>query len=121
MQAAEAKLKPLCGAVLSGRHDDARSLARQFTLPKARGSTTVRAWFDSACWPNPGGHGGYGALVKQHDTAILSRSVYIGHGPHITNNVAEYAGCIAVLRFLLAEGLQSATVYGGQPNGRPAA
>jgi hypothetical protein len=46
MQATEAKLSQLCGAVLSGRQEDARALARQFSLPKPKGSTIVRAWFD---------------------------------------------------------------------------
>jgi ribonuclease HI len=109
---AETKLKQLCGAILSGRRDDARTLAQQFALPKPKGSSIVRGWFDGACWPNPSGHGGYGALVKRYDVPILSKSVYMGHGPHITNNVAEYAGCVAVLRFLLAEGIQWGTVYG---------
>jgi ribonuclease HI len=38
--------------------------------------------------------------------------VYLGHGPHLTHEIAEYAGLLIVLRFLLAEGIQWATVYG---------
>jgi ribonuclease HI len=87
-------------------------LALQLSGPKPKGSSIVRAWFDGACWPNPGGHGGYGALVKRHGQVIYSKAVYLGRGPHISNNVAEYAGVIAVLRFLLQEGIQWATVYG---------
>ena len=112
MNEAQENLQNLCSAVLSGRHDDARALAVQFSTPKPKGSSVVRAWFDGACWPNPGGHGGYGALVKRHDQVIYSRAVYMGHGPHVSNNVAEYGGVIAVLRYLLQEGIEWATVYG---------
>jgi ribonuclease HI len=43
---------------------------------------------------NPGGHGAFGALVKRHGEVIFSASEYLGHGAHITNNVAEYAGAL---------------------------
>lgn len=111
MKESHAKLiDDLCSAVLSGRHNDARTLALRYSKPK--GSSVLRAWFDGACWPNPGGHGGYGGVVKRNEKVIYSKAVYLGYGPHISNNVAEYAGLIAVLRFLLSEGIQWATVYG---------
>jgi Carbonic anhydrase len=47
-------------------------------------------WFDGAAWPNPGGHGAYGVLVKRYGEVIYQASEYLGHGPHITNNVAEW-------------------------------
>lgn len=50
--------------------------------------------------------------MKRHGEVIYQASEYLGQGAHITNNVAEYAGVIAVLRFLLAESIQCATVYG---------
>jgi ribonuclease HI len=36
----------------------------------------------------------------------------MGHGSHLTHEIAEYAGLLIVLRFLLAEGIEWATVYG---------
>jgi ribonuclease HI len=112
MEQAESKLRQLCSAVLRGHHARARELALHFSAPRPRGSSIVRGWFDGACWPNPGGHCGYGALVKRHDVPILSKAVYMGHGAHLSHEIAEYAGAIEVLRFLLSAGIGSATVYG---------
>jgi ribonuclease HI len=107
-----AQLALLCRNVLAGKHAEARSLAVRFTTSKPKGSDILHCWFDGAAWPNPGGHGAFGALVRRHGKIIFSASEYLGQGAHITNNVAEYAGAIAVLRFLIREGIQSATVYG---------
>lgn len=105
-------LQRLCGAVLAGNHDEARALALQFSKPKPKGSSILRAWFDGACMPNPGGHAGAGAVVRRHGQVILSKAVYLGNGDHLTHEIAEYAGLLIVLRFLLSEGIQWATVYG---------
>lgn len=85
----------------------------------------VIAHFDGAVEPiNPGGHGGFGALVRRGDQVLLSEAVYIGRWPLLSNNVAEYCGAIAVLRFLLREGITEALVHGdaniviNQLNGR---
>lgn len=59
----------------------------------------ITAWFDGACEPrNPGGHASYGALVRVGGETVLAESGYIGHGPRMSNNVAEYSGAIVVLR-----------------------
>lgn len=50
--------------------------------------------------------------MKRHGQTILSKAVYLGHGSHVTHEIAEYAGLLIVLRFLLAEGIEWATVYG---------
>jgi ribonuclease HI len=112
MSEAQQKLNKLCGAVLNGRHDDARALALQFSAPKPKGSSILRAWFDGCCSPNPGGHGGAAAVVKRHGQTVLSKAVYLGHGEQLTHEIAEYAGLLIVLRFLLNEGIEWATVYG---------
>lgn len=73
----------------------------------------IEAWFDGAVEPyNPGGHGGFGMLVKRNGVVIHSEAIYIGRWPALSNNCAEYAGCIAALRFLIRENLKQATVYG---------
>lgn len=87
--------------------------------------TLIEAWFDGAVLPvNPGGHGGFGVVVKRDGLLIHSEAIYLGRWPTLSNNCAEYAGCIAVLRYLLRENLTRATIYGdanliiNQINGR---
>ena len=58
------------------------------------------AWFDGACWPNPNGHAASGAVVKLGGLRVFEHSEYIGQ-VNTSNNVAEYHGLNAVLRFLL--------------------
>lgn len=85
----------------------------------------IVAYFDGAVEPfNPGGHGGFGVLVLCDNHILLSEAVYIGRWPELSNNVAEYCGAIAVLRYFLREGITAAKVYGdaniviNQLNGR---
>lgn len=70
------------------------------------------AFFDGACWPNPNGHAASGAVVKSGGLRIFEHSEYIGN-VNTSNNVAEYHGLIAVLRFLRDEpGIAEAIIYG---------
>lgn len=114
----EAMVQRLCSAVLNGRSVEARTLASKLYHSPKDGpcrpprEPRVMCWFDGGCLNNPGGHGSYGALVKRDGRTILSSSVYLGAGSHMTNNVAEYAGVIRVLRFLISEGIQWANIYG---------
>lgn len=59
--------------------------------------------FDGACWPNPGGRAGYGALVCRDDIIIAKISGSIPAG-ETSNNVAEYAALIAALTWLFDNG-----------------
>lgn len=103
----QAQLGLLCRAVLAGKQTEARALAVRFTTPKPKGSDTLKCWFDGAAGPvNPGGHGAYGLLVKNRGVVVHQESRYIGHGPHISNNVSEYAGALAALKYLLTEGIR---------------
>jgi ribonuclease HI len=73
----------------------------------------ITCWFDGACGPeSPGGHAGYGAIVKRDGRILFSEAGYVGHGSAMTCNVAEYAGAIAVLKYLLAHNLTEALIYG---------
>ena len=72
----------------------------------------IEAWFDGACNNVGDKRSGYGALVKSDGMTIFRDYGFIGLGKDFSNNVAEYAGAIAVLRFFLKAGIQSATVYG---------
>ena len=63
---------------------------------------TVIAYFDGCCEPiNPGGHAAYGAAVLIDGERVFEASEYVGHGPGMSNNVAEYSGAIAVLQHLI--------------------
>jgi ribonuclease HI len=60
-------------------------------------ATQIQAWFDGSCEPNPGGHAAWGAVVKVDGVIVFAKGGYIGFGEMMTNNVAEYCGCIAAL------------------------
>lgn len=75
------------------------------TLAAAAKPADLCAWFDGACMPvNPGGHTGFGALIKLRGSSspAWTMSGYLGEGPTFSNNVAEYAGAIAVLKALIS-------------------
>lgn len=73
----------------------------------------LKLFFDGAVQPfNPGGHGGYGLYVEQDGQPVYSGAAYMGRWPTLSNNCAEYAGCIAALRFLIKNQIHEATVYG---------
>ncbi len=69
------------------------------------------AWFDGACWPNPNGHAASGAIVKLDGLIVFEHAEYIGT-ENTTNNVAEYCGVIAVLKFALELGQCEMKIYG---------
>lgn len=75
---------------------------------------TIEAWFDGACDPNPGGHAGYGMRIKQNGKQIAAEAVYLGHGPKMTNNVAEYAGVISALKHVanMDDKISPVVIYG---------
>lgn len=61
----------------------------------------IEGIFDGACEPrNPGGHGAWGAAVNIDGKRVWESSGYVGVGPHISNNVSEYSGVIAVLKYV---------------------
>jgi ribonuclease HI len=57
----------------------------------------IEGWFDGACCPNPGGHAAWGALLKIDGATLKRWNGYLAPG-RTSNNVAEYAGLIAVLK-----------------------
>ena len=67
----------------------------------------LEAYYDGSCNPiNPGGHGTWGAWIRDAHTLEVLQTLkgYCGHGKLISNNVAEYAGMIGALEWLLREG-----------------
>jgi len=66
----------------------------------------ITFWFDGCTEPvNPGGHSAYGLLIRSNRKTILAESGYLGSGEGITNNVAEYAGFVNALEFLISKKL----------------
>lgn len=86
----------------------------------------LKAWFDGACWPNPGGRCAYGWAVSDDGNFQHEGNGFIGEGPGMTNNVAEYLGLYNCLVFLKNHGLNKSAIklYGDsklvveQMNGR---
>lgn len=73
----------------------------------------IECWFDGSCEPvNPLGHASYGALVREGSRTLFSFSGYVGHGEGMSNNVAEYSGVIAVLKYLIEANINHAIIYG---------
>lgn len=72
----------------------------------------IEAWFDGAfLWDE--GHAAYGAIVKQDGETVFSESKYMGASRStLSVNCAEYAGLIAVLKFLISIKAPAATIYG---------
>jgi len=84
------------------------------------------AWFDGACGPiNPGGTATYGIMIKDHDgTVLVWEHGLVGKGSAMSNNVAEYAGVLHVLKYLSCRPPGRVTIHGdsklviNQLNGR---
>lgn len=72
-----------------------------------------RAFFDGSCWPNPNGHAACGAYVElANGERVWEHSEYLGC-KDTTNNVAEYAGLIAILKFTAQlENLSEIAIFG---------
>jgi ribonuclease HI len=72
------------------------------------------AWFDGACEPfNPGGTATFGAVIKDQDGTVLSKEHgVVGKGDAMSNNVAEYAGVLHVLKYLSSRPPGRATIHG---------
>jgi len=67
----------------------------------------IEAYFDGACEPNPNGVASYGAIIRRDGKTIWQASERVpDRGAGTSNNLAEYAGLIAVLRHLIDVGLQ---------------
>jgi ribonuclease HI len=71
----------------------------------------IQVWYDGCVEPvNPGGHGAIGVVIKQGGRILLEESLYLGHGPQMSNNVAEYSAMIAGMEHLIKTGLTDVSV-----------
>jgi ribonuclease HI len=89
-------------------------------------SNDYLAWFDGACQPvNPGGTATYGVMIKdQAGNILVWEHGLVGKGSAMSNNLAEYAGVLHILKYLSTRPPGRATVHGdsnlviNQLNGR---
>ncbi len=74
----------------------------------------ILAWFDGACEPvNPGGTATFGVMVKDNDgTVLLKEHGLVGKGKAMSNNVAEYAGVLHILKYLSSRPPGRVTIHG---------
>ena len=79
----------------------------------------IEAWFDGCCEPiNPGGTASYGAVVQLCGKTVWQCSeicrMESGKERETSNNLAEYGGFLAILKWLLdnGHGGSQATIYG---------
>jgi ribonuclease HI len=72
------------------------------------------AWFDGACEPvNPGGTASFGVVVKDDDGIVLLKEHgLVGNGKAMSNNVAEYAGVLRILKYLSSRPPGRVTIHG---------
>ncbi|NKE72858.1 ribonuclease HI family protein [Candidatus Manganitrophus noduliformans] len=75
-------------------------------IAPSRSSDCIEVWYDGCCEPvNPGGNAACGIVIKRGGQVLWQESRYIGSGPAMSNNVAEYGGMIAALEYLIEKGL----------------
>src|SRR4029078_344055 len=68
----------------------------------------LEVYFDGCCEPkNPGGHAGYGALIRVADSkqVLTDISGYIPAAPETSNNVGEYSALLSAFKWLREAGL----------------
>jgi ribonuclease HI len=69
-------------------------------------SGLIVAHFDGACDPNPNGRASYGAIIRRGRRTLWQAAEPVpDRGAGTSCNLAEYAGLVAVLRYLLDAGL----------------
>src|SRR5207245_1562514 len=70
-------------------------------------------YFDGLCEPiNPGGVATYGYVVHEGGRRLKEGRDFLAEGRGASNNLAEYAGLVAALEWLLANGYREQEVEG---------
>jgi ribonuclease HI len=72
------------------------------------------AWFDGACGPvNPGGTATFGVVVTdKNGTVLLKEHGFVGKGSKMSNNLAEYAAVLHILKYLSSRPPGRMTIHG---------
>src|SRR5437763_5850094 len=78
-----------------------------FAASSSNAGSAYSAHIDGGARGNPG-PSGYGAVIQEPSgKKVAELSEYLGHH---TNNYAEYQGLLGVLRYAIAQGIQSLQV-----------
>jgi ribonuclease HI len=74
----------------------------------------ILAWFDGACTAvNPGGTASFGVIIKgENGNVLLREHGLVSKGKAMSNNVAEYAGALHILKCLAGRPPGRVTIYG---------
>jgi ribonuclease HI len=67
-------------------------------------------YYDGACYPNPYGHMGVGAVIYKDGEIIDTCSIYVPKSRKTSNNVAEYMGLQWLLMWFLENGFQNESI-----------
>ena len=74
----------------------------------------LEVFIDGACEPiNPKGTASYGLIIKKDNKYILRGYHVIGSGEGMSNNVAEYNGLLAFLRWYKSQNIKDDIVVKG--------
>jgi ribonuclease HI len=88
---------------MQGREDHLRD-THGVVKPKVH---NLEVFCDGACFPNPGGVGGWGVYARRGEEVLVELS---GHAPRATNNQMELTGAIQACLWLGLE-RQTAVIY----------
>jgi len=86
----------------------------QVMAAQAQAKQSYLAWFDGACEPfNPGGTASFGVVIKDKaGTVLWKQHGMVGKGSAMSNNVAEYAGVLHILKYLASRPPGRVTIHG---------
>lgn len=74
----------------------------------------IEGWFDGVCEPiNPGGHAAWGIRIVVDGAEVHTAGGYVGCSKEMSNNVAEYSGVIALMRWVRASDLRGVLTIRG--------
>jgi ribonuclease HI len=103
-----------CGEHGKQPQDVAEQSQRNISQQAQSGEQGILAWFDGACEPlNPGGTASFGVIVKGEDGTVLLRDHrVVGKSKAMSNNLAEYAGVLHILKHLASRRPGRVTIHG---------
>lgn len=85
-----------------------KALSKRIQNPPAVGAGVV-AFFDGAF---DRGRAAFGAVVYSEGKRIHQAAESVPTGPQLSCNVAEYSGCLYLLRFFQRKGITQGSIYG---------
>jgi ribonuclease HI len=73
----------------------------------------MKLYFDGSCGPNnPGGYACFAFVISDNGKEVVRKTGIHCQGEEATNNVAEYAGLIAGLEYMVENSLKNVEIFG---------